>query len=176
MLNKSTWVGSPNFTKGRYIYKPEYIVIHIADGTLNGTIAWFNNPASHVSAHSMVGNNGEVVDFVHNYDTAWHTGVYNTNGATFKGFKYDNGKLVSPNLYTLGIEHEGHPDKEITHECYIASAGKIKWWANKFNIPIDADHIVSHHSIYPGHNCPAGAIDINKLIELAKVADPIEPN
>lgn len=174
MMN-SKWIGSPNFSKGRQGYSPEYIVIHIMDGTLVGTDAWFNNKQSGVSAHSGIGSNGEVHDYIHSVDKAWHAGVFNTNGATFTGFKYANGKLVDPNLYTLGLEHEGKPDKEITEECYKASAGKIKYWAQRFNIPIDAEHIVSHKSIYPGHNCPNKGVNILKLIEMAKVADPITP-
>lgn len=174
-MEKSKWIGSPNFTKGRYTYKPEYIVIHIMEGTLNGTDSWFNNPSSHVSAHSGVGSNGEVHDYVHSVDTAWHCGTTSIGKATFKGFKQINGKLVNTNLYCLGLEHEGTHDKEITEECYLASARKIKFWGNRFNIPIDAEHIVTHSSIYPGHNCPASSINLNKLIEYAIKADPIEP-
>lgn len=174
-MQTSKWVGSPNFTTGRHGYVPDTIVIHIEDGTFEGSRAWFNNPKSGVSAHSAVSETGQIEDYVHSTDTAWHCGVLNTNGATFQHFKYENGKLVNVNLYTLGLEHAGHADKEITDAAYKASAGKIKYWAQRFNIPIDEDHIVSHKSIYPFHNCPNGAIDIFKLIELAKTAEPILP-
>lgn len=174
-MNNSKWIGSPNFSKGRYNYVPEYIVIHIMAGTLVGTDAWFNNTKSGVSAHSGIGSKGEVHDYVHSTDKAWHAGVFNTRGASFDGFKFNSGKLVDPNLYTLGLEHEGQNDVEITEACYLASARKIKYWSERFNIPIDAEHIISHSSIYPGHSCPNKGVNIPKLIELAKVADPIYP-
>lgn len=174
-MDKSLWIGSCNFSKGRFAYKPEYIVIHIMQGTLVGTDAWFNNPQSGVSAHSGIGSNGDVHDYVHSTDKAWHTGVFNTNGATFDGFKYHDGKLVDPNLFTLGLEHEGLNNKEITEECYLASARKIKYWSERYGIPIDEEHIVTHKSIYPGHDCPAKSIDIKKLVGLAKSATAIQP-
>jgi N-acetyl-anhydromuramyl-L-alanine amidase AmpD len=175
-MDKSIWIGSTNFSKGRYIYKPEYIVIHIMQGSLIGTDSWFNNPSSHVSAHSGVGSNGDVHDYVHSTDTAWHCGVFNTNGATFPNFKYTaEGKLVSPNLYTLGIEHEGTNDKEITEACYLASARKIKYWSERYNIPIDEEHLVTHQSIYPGHICPHNGVNIPKLIQFALQAVAIQP-
>jgi N-acetylmuramoyl-L-alanine amidase len=34
-------IPSPNYTKGRAGYKPVAIVIHIMEGTLNGTDSWF---------------------------------------------------------------------------------------------------------------------------------------
>lgn len=175
MSQKSTWMGSPNFTPDRQGYSPEYIIIHIEDGTFLGSRAWFQNPHSGVSAHSAISNKGDIDDYVHSSDTAWHCGILNTNGATFKHFKYVNGKLVNVNLYTLGLEHEGHPDIEISEAAYHASAGKIKYWVQRFNIPIDEDHIVTHKSIYPGHNCPSFAINIPKLIAMAKEAIAIEP-
>ncbi|MBL8037399.1 MAG: hypothetical protein JNN16_07870, partial [Nitrospira sp.] len=45
------WIGSPNKDKGREGYRPEAIVIHIMEGTLKGTDAWFTNEESGVSAH-----------------------------------------------------------------------------------------------------------------------------
>lgn len=40
------WIGSPNKDKGREGYRPEAIVIHIMEGTLKGTDAWFSNEES----------------------------------------------------------------------------------------------------------------------------------
>lgn len=174
-MDKSIWVGSPNFRIGRGGHKPEFIVIHIMAGTMAGTDAWFNNPNSGVSAHSGVSRMGEVHDYVHSTDRAWHAGVMNTKGATFKDFKYEGGRLVDVNAYTLGLEHEGTADVEIPLTCYLASARKIKYWSQRYGIPIDERHIVSHKSIYPGHGCPGKAIDIPKLIKYAIEAEPLLP-
>ena len=50
------WIGSPNKDKGREGFRPEAIVIHIMEGTLTGTDAWFKSEESGVSAHYGVGN------------------------------------------------------------------------------------------------------------------------
>ena len=63
------------------------IVIHITDGgaRIDGPISWFQNPESRVSAHYIVGQDGEVVQMVHDRDIAWHAN--------------------SANGDTIGIEH-----------------------------------------------------------------------
>jgi hypothetical protein len=50
------WMGSPNKDKGREGYKPEAVVIHIMEGTLKGTDAWFRNEESGVSAFHWRGD------------------------------------------------------------------------------------------------------------------------
>jgi hypothetical protein len=53
-----------NFTAGRKGLKPVAIVIHIMEGTLNGTESWFNTPSSQVSSHYGIGKSGEVRQWV----------------------------------------------------------------------------------------------------------------
>ena len=177
MIQNSIWKGALHFTPGRFGFQPEYFVIHVTDGdTIAGTDSWFLDPRSAASAHSGIGENGEVHDYVHSSDSAWHCGVLNTKGATFKGFKYTaDGKLISPNFYTLGLEHAGHPSKEISDKMYAASARKIKFWSEKFGIPITRGRFVRHSEIYPLHNCPNKAVDLDKLCALAINAAPIYP-
>ena len=45
------WVGGLNKDQGQEGFRPEAIVIHIMEGTLKGTDAWFKNEESGVSAH-----------------------------------------------------------------------------------------------------------------------------
>ena len=56
------------------------IVIHITAGGpgIDGTISWFQNPASKVSSHYIVGRDGEVVQMVRNADTAYHASSANS--------------------------------------------------------------------------------------------------
>ncbi|MBS0149346.1 MAG: N-acetylmuramoyl-L-alanine amidase [Nitrospira sp.] len=67
-------IGSPNKDKGREGYQPEAIVIHIMEGTLKGTDAWFKNEESGVSAHYGIGEASEIHQYVGESDRAWHTG------------------------------------------------------------------------------------------------------
>lgn len=78
------WITSPNYSS-RNGSKITNIVIHHTDSfNLDGTVAWFKNPASQVSAHYVLGLDGSLVQMVHDGDKAWHC--------------YAN------NAYTIGIE------------------------------------------------------------------------
>jgi N-acetyl-anhydromuramyl-L-alanine amidase AmpD len=156
------WIGSPNKQTGRAGYRPEGIVIHIMEGTLAGTDEWFRNPKSKVSAHYGIGRNGEIHQYVAEGDTAWHAGrVFNNS---WKGKRPG----VSPNLNTIGIEHEGEADSEWPDQMYRASAALIADIANRWSIPLDRDHIVGHREIYGKKTCPGSRVDLNRLISLAR--------
>lgn len=160
---KKTWKGSPNFWAGRKGYKPELIVIHIMDGTLAGTDAWFANPASQVSAHYGIGKKGEAHQYVKEEDAAWHAGRVDKPSA--KLIKTN----VNPNLYSIGIEHEGKPNEAWTDEMKQASASLIREICQRWQIPIDRDHIIGHYQIYSKKpDCPAhDKRVIDELIDLA---------
>ena len=101
MSSSVTWVGSPHRHKGRGGFRPEAVVIHIIEGTLGAADSWFRAPESEVSAHYGIGRSGEIHQYVGEADTAFHAG---------RVWKPKWGKLkakVNPNLYTIGIEHEG---------------------------------------------------------------------
>lgn len=77
------------------------IVIHITDGgpNINNTIAWFKNPVEKdgtsrkVSAHYIVGQNGEVVQMVKHSDVAYHASSANND--------------------SIGIEHNANPSSTV---------------------------------------------------------------
>lgn len=159
------WIGSPNKMIGRGEYKPEAIVIHIMDGTLSGTDSWFSTSKSMVSSHYGVGKTGTIHRYVREEDTAWHAGL--VLNPTWKLIKSG----ISPNLYTIGIEHEGTADTVWPDAMKQASATLIKDICNRWKIPLDRDHIIGHYEIAGGHrpNCPSknkGVVD--ELIALAK--------
>lgn len=157
------WKGSPNFWIGRKGYKPELVVIHIMDGTLFGTDAWFANPASQVSAHYGIGKSGEIHQYVKEEDAAWHAG--RVDAPSSKLIKTN----VNPNLYTIGIEHEGKPEDKWTDAMKQASALLICDICQHWQIPIDRNHIIGHYEIYSKKpNCPSHDKKIiNELVALA---------
>lgn len=162
------WTGTPHFNTGRSGSKPEAIVIHVMDGTLPGTDAWFNNPTSKVSAHYGIGKTGEVHQYVKEEDQAWHAGVISKPSAKIVKAK---GSL-NPNRYTIGIEHEGTATSAWTEEMKRASSSLIREVCNRWGIPIDREHIIGHYEIRSTKpNCPASnkAI-IDDLVARAKVA------
>ncbi|OLF11577.1 N-acetylmuramoyl-L-alanine amidase [Actinophytocola xinjiangensis] len=110
------------------------IVIHVTQGSYAGTISWFQNPSSGVSAHYVVkSSNGEVTQMVRDGDTAYHA--------------------RSANPRTLGIEHEGFVDNPawFTESMYRSSAALTRWLADRHGIPKTRQGIVGHNEV-PGND------------------------
>lgn len=149
-----------NFTKGRSGLKPTAIVLHVMEGTLSGTDSWFRNPKAQASTHYGIGKNGEIWQWVNEYDMA-----------------YGNGRVASPtwslitkqnpNLYTVSIEHEGYTGQPWTDAMYQADVWLIKQIAKRWDIPLDRDHVIGHREIYGKKpNCPGAGLDFKKLMSL----------
>jgi len=164
------WKGcsAGNFRPGRPPgFRPSAIVIHIAEGTLDSVDHWFNNAIAKVSAHYCVGRGGEIHQFVHEEDTAYHAG----NAVTPSWKLLRPG--VNPNFYTIGIEHEGRAQDQWTEAQYNASAELVGEIAERWSIPLDQDHVVMHREIRASKTCPGFVFDRNTL--LARIPPPPVP-
>jgi N-acetylmuramoyl-L-alanine amidase len=125
-----TWIGTPNRHKGREGFRPEAVVVHIMEGTLASTDSWFLAPESQVSAHYGVGRDGKIHQYVGESDTAFHAGrVWKPKWGSIK-------PKVNPNLYTIGIEHEGSGESEWPDAMYGSSAKLIAEVCTRWSIPI----------------------------------------
>lgn len=105
----------------------ERVVIHITDGgaNINGTIGWFQNPDANVSAHYVIGQDGEVVQMVRHADVAWHA--------------------RSANGTSIGIEHVANTrGLNPTPAQMCASAALVTWLCDQYGIPVDRTHILGH--------------------------------
>ncbi len=115
------------------------IVIHDMEGSFSGTIGWFQNPSSQVSAHYDIrSSDGQVAQQVRDGDTAWHGGNWDVN------------------QHAIGIEHEGHAhtgSQWYTEAMYKSSAALTRWLYDTFHIPQDCTHIIGHQEI-PDPNHP----------------------
>ena len=152
---------SPNKDKSRGGYKPEAIVIHICDGTFEGTKEWFLNPASKVSAHFLISEKGEVLQMVDCADTAWHAG--GVKNPTWRLLKPN----VNPNKYTIGIELAGFA-KNSPPAFQILMAGRLAAkLCREYNIKIDGEHIIPHRWITSAKTCPGFFINVDVIIYLA---------
>ncbi len=157
---------SPNFYTGRRGHKPEAIVIHIMQGTLYGTDSWFQSTLSKASAHYGIGKMGQIHQYVNEKDAACHAG--RVNSPTWSLIKQnENGLYVSPDYYTIGIEHEGDFNTDWSDEMYQASSCLIKAISHRWDIPVDRKHLIGYHEIYSLKKCLGTAVDINKLIAMA---------
>ncbi|MFC7082524.1 N-acetylmuramoyl-L-alanine amidase [Halorussus caseinilyticus] len=72
-----------------------WIIIHVTEGSYEGTISWFKDPDANVSTHYVIENdsNAEITKMLNRGDIGWHAG----NG----GY----------NDTSLGFEHEGTPTR-----------------------------------------------------------------
>lgn len=103
------------------------IVIHITDSGANisSPINWFKNPAAKVSAHYVIGQDGEIVQMVAHNDVAWHAG--------------------SANGTSIGIEHVANTrGLNPTPAQMCASAALVTWLCDQYGIAPDRAHILGH--------------------------------
>lgn len=73
------------------------------------------------------------------------------------------------NRRSIGLEHvnnAGAPNWTISEAIYATSAKLIADIAKRYNIPIDAQHIIPHKEV-SATACPAG-IDVGRLIRMAQ--------
>ncbi len=123
------WLASPNFASGRSSYS--YVVVHTTQGSYSGTLSWFQNVSSQVSAHYVVrSSDGQITQMVENADTAWHVQCYNSKA--------------------IGIEHEGFvadPGTWYTDAMYGESAKLTRWLCDRYGIPRDRSHVIAHAEV-----------------------------
>lgn len=140
-----------NYSIGRFGHGVERIVVHLMDGSMEGTAAWFADPRSRVSAHYGVGLDGRVAQYVGEQDTAWHAGVW------------------ASNLSSVGIEHEGrHPaggDWAPSAAQLDASARLAAEVCARHGIAPSSETIVPHSSINPRKpRCPGPGFPLEEYI------------
>lgn len=113
--NRVVWDQSPNFgTRPEGTVIDTIVLHHTAGDNLKGTVNWFRNPESQVSAHFTVGRDGSIVQHLSTYLRAWHAGKSidalgreNVNDFSV-GIEIDNegdGKHPYPEAQLQAVEH-----------------------------------------------------------------------
>ena len=113
------------------------IVMHYTDSpNVNGTIAWFQNPESRVSAHYVIGRAGDIYQMVQDSDKAWHAGGANAD--------------------SIGIEHSADKKDRMTTEQEASSVALLRWLLSEYKL---SKATITGHRYTPenttGTNCPA---------------------
>jgi len=110
--------------------KINYIVIHDTEGSYASAISHFQDTHSYVSAHYVIrSSDGAVTQMVRTSDVAWHANDWYMN------------------MHSIGIEHEGRATlggSWYTEAMYRSSANLVRYLANKYNIPLNRQHIIGH--------------------------------
>lgn len=160
-----------NYTPGRTSkvdlkkWSVSMVTIHVTEGSADSVVSWFNNPTAQASAHYQVRKDGTIDQFVKESDQAWHNGRVIRPTAPLV-LKY---KGVNPNLYSIGIEHEGDGMHPMTAKQEVASLQLCREICKRNYITMDRVHIVGHHEVFADKTCP-GKIDVSMYV--SKLNDP----
>ncbi len=130
-----SFIESPNYSS-RNGANIDMIVLHCTTAaTVGGTIAWFLNRKSQVSAHYVVDKNGDIYQMVRDECSAWHAKAANSR--------------------SIGIELVGTATDRLTDAQSMASAQLVRWLAAEYGIP--AANVLGHR-FAPGNegttDCP----------------------
>jgi hypothetical protein len=153
------WVGStPN--QGGRLGRHDGVVVHIADGTYDGTIAWQRNAAAEVSSHFIVARDGRIAQMVDTDTVAWTQ-------------KAGNSAWIS-------IENEGRTGQTLTAAQVDANARILARAHTVYGVPLQVTGSPSrrglgHHSMGAesgvdwGHSqCPGNPIKSQKPAIVAR--------
>jgi hypothetical protein len=141
-----------NFTVGRAGNAVGLIVDHWTVVMFEGAIRRFKDPASRLSAHYVIGQDGRVAQLVSEGDTAYHAGKFDVN------------------LRSIGIEHEASPTMAPTDALYAASAKLHREIAARHGLTLNVGStVLPHHAIVPTE-CP-GTLDLDRIVRNALEED-----
>jgi hypothetical protein len=107
------------------------VVVHVTEGSFDGTISWFRNPHARAAANYVVGRDGRVAHMVPNDRIAWHAGNSYVN------------------YHSVGVEHEGYTgvDGTVTEAEYRASARLVASLLRRYRLPADRGHVIGHNEV-----------------------------
>jgi len=170
MINIRKNITTINQWHDRAGYEVKGIVMHSMAGTQRGTIAWFMNPKSKVSAHYCISDTGDVVLTVSEKAAAWHAGQVTANRDKAPALIRDNWG-INPNLITIGIELEDKNNRnhKYTDAQYSAAVILVADICERYNIPMDRGHVFMHRESDPVNKSdPLGQWDHEKFINDVK--------
>ncbi len=126
------WVGTVNFN----LRKPNYVIIHhTAQNSTEQTLKTFTLSKTQVSAHYVIGRDGQTYHMLNDYLRAWHGGVARWGGVS------------DINSVSIGIELDNN-GSESFQEAQLASLLKVLAGLKRtYNIP--AANFIGHSDIAP---------------------------
>jgi N-acetylmuramoyl-L-alanine amidase len=141
-----------NYTVGREGNRVDLIVDHWTVVMFEGAIRRFQNPASILSAHYVIGQDGRIAQLVGEDDAAFHAGEYGVN------------------LRSIGIEHEAGPAMPPTDALYASSAWLHAEIAARHGLSLQVGTTVLPHRAIVATECP-GTLDLDRIVREATEED-----
>ena len=100
-----------NFNQGGN--RPRLYIVHIMEGSLDGTDSWFRQSRAQASSHFGVGKDGTIYQWVETNDTAWHAGTAND--------------------HSIGVENAGFATEALTQDQLDANARIYAWSMRQYD-------------------------------------------
>ena len=155
----AVWRASPNFDQraGDATGAMHMIIIHTCESNYASCWSWLVNPASQVSAHYVVSEDGsEISELVREQNRAWHIAALYDCALNRRHDCWLNG--VQSNHFTVGIEHAGFASQDSFPAAQLAaSAALVCDVTRDRGIPRDWQHIVGHGQLQPADRHDPGA-------------------
>ncbi|MEV0324056.1 N-acetylmuramoyl-L-alanine amidase [Streptomyces sp. NPDC050658] len=153
------WIAASDYNWRRADRPDDYgidmVVIHVVQGGYATALRVFKDPAHGAAAHYVIRKDGHVAQMIRELDVAFHAGN--------RGY----------NERSVGIEHEGFVDKKssFTDAMYESSARLTAGICERYDIPVDREHIIGHVEV-PGtdHTDPGPHWDWDRYIRLVREA------
>ncbi len=139
------WKPSPNFGERRDGALPDMVVLHYtAMRSARAAVEWLCNPEAQVSAHYVIGRNGNCWQLVEEEMRAWHAGA----GAW--------GSVTDVNSRSIGIElsntgFETFPEPQLV-SLELLLAEIMRRWA------IRPERVIGHSDMAPGRKIDPGPL------------------
>jgi N-acetylmuramoyl-L-alanine amidase len=133
------FIASPNFMRVDGLRKITAVIVHYTGAmTTASTVSWFKQKVSGVSAHYVIGRDGEIIQMVKDNNEAWHAG---------KSKMPDTGQ-TGVNRFSIGIELVGTMDSGFLDVQMAAFYSLLEELVRKYEIP--PHRVVGHADIAPG--------------------------
>ena len=168
---------SPNRFIGRKGNVPDVIVLHNTGGTgISSAHYWFLDPSSDVSAHFLVGLDGEVRQYVSLSDGAWCNGTsLDKSKASWHGNSKSplvRSRKQNCNLYSISVEFVGRCGDALTEAQMTAATELIEYLQGEVfaiygkRLPVDESHLLRHCDVNPKGKPTCGVnIQLDGILE-----------
>jgi len=127
-----TYERSPNQSSRNGVPIKRIVLHYTTSSNPQGTISWFKNPASRVSAHYMVGRDGKIWQFVNDDKKAWHAAGHNAD--------------------SIGVENVAAVGQKLTAFQEAALVKLLKYLMSEYKIPKSG--ITGHKWLPNSTSCP----------------------
>jgi N-acetyl-anhydromuramyl-L-alanine amidase AmpD len=145
---------TPNFSKGRVIH-PTAVVLHHTSGSYAGSVAWCLNPASQVSYHVIIKEDGERTVLATDNQRTWHAG---------KSFWRNKPDL---NSWSLGVAFAGDTyEKPLTKEQIESAIEYLVPRMKKLSLTIK--DVTDHRTVSPNRKNDLKPSEFDRFMQQLK--------